>query len=98
MIKILLALFIICAGFYLRLRYEKKYVLPILSENKKLATLRKLALFFILLAIFGLFLKLMKLAFFIMIILIPIVIYLNFKVYRLANMNYLEEKRKKRMK
>lgn len=96
MITILLALIIMCTGFYLRLRYERKYVSPILSENKNLATLRKLTIFLISMAIFSFILKLVKMVIFIMILLVPIGLYLNLKVYRLANTKYLDEKQKKK--
>ena len=94
--KIILVLVIIFFGIYYRSRYDKRYVAPVLSENKKLNALRKIAFSFIMLAILAFFLKLIKIAFFILVLLIPVALYLNYKIYSLANVKYNDEKRNKR--
>ncbi len=95
MFKIFFVLAIIFVGFYFRSRYDKKYVIPILAENKNLAKLKKITLGLIVIALLSFMFKLIKLAFIIMILLIPIVLFMNYQIYRLANSKYKLEKLKK---
>ncbi len=94
MMKIILVLIIIICGFYFRSRFEKRFVSPVLSENKNLNKFRKLAFSFVLLAVLAFFLKLIKIAFIILVLLIPVVLYLNYKIYSLVNLRYKDEKQK----
>ena len=94
MIKIFFVLVVMWVGFYFRKRYEKKYVLPVLADNKQLVTLSKITFGFITLAVLGIFFKLIKISFILLILLIPIVLYLNFKIHYLSKNKNREEKLK----
>ena len=94
--KIILVLIIMACGIYFRSRYDKRYVTPVLSENKNLNKFRKIAFSFVMLAILAFFMKLIKLAFILLVLLIPVALYLNYKIYSLAAIKYKYEKRIKR--
>jgi len=79
----ILMLVIIVVGSYFRNKYDKEYALPIIEENADLSFIKKFTLIMILIAGIFYFINI-KITFFILIGLIPLVLYLNFKTYWLA--------------
>ena len=79
----ILMLVIIVVGSYFRNKYDKEYALPIIGENTDLSFIKKFSLIMILIASIFYFINI-KITFFILIGLIPLVLYLNFKTYWLA--------------
>ena len=79
----ILMLVIIVVGSYFRNKYDKEYALPIIGENTDLSFIKKFSLIMILIASIFYFINI-KITFFILIGLIPFVLYLNLKTSWLA--------------
>lgn len=94
MIKFFFVLVVMWIGYYFRKRYEKKHFLPVLADNKQLATLSKITFGFVTLAVLGIFFKLIKVSLILLILLIPIVLYLNFKIYYSSKIKNRDDKPK----
>lgn len=83
MTNFILLLIIIVVGIYFKNKYNQEYALPIIEENADLSFVNKFS--FIMMLIAGIFAFInVKLTFFILIGLIPFVLYLNFKTSWLA--------------
>lgn len=91
MVMIILIIVII-AGVYFRIKFDSKYVVPVMKENNLLASMSKACVIAIGLALGFYFFNFKKLSFFILIILIPIVLFINFKTYTLATKKFLKKK------
>lgn len=91
MIKLILLIILMAAGAYFRLKFDKNYAMPVISQNKDLSSLNKWALILISVAIFCFIFNLAKIGFVILILLIPFILYLNFKTYWIAFINFLKK-------
>jgi len=83
MTNFILMIIIIVVGSYFKNKYNKEYALPIIKENADLSFVNKFSLIMLLLAGIFAFIN-TKFTFFILIILIPFVLYLNFKTSWIA--------------
>ena len=83
MTNFVLMLVIIVVGVYFKSKYEREYALPIIEENADLSFIKKFSLILILIAGIFYFINI-KITFFILIGLIPLVLYLNLKTSWLA--------------
>jgi len=83
---------IIFAGAYFRVKFDINYTLPVIRENKELSQLTKIGGGLFLVAITCFFLELQRLAFGLLIILVPFFLYLNFKTYGLAYKKFFKKK------
>ena len=78
MLKILL-LIIICAAAYFRFNYDRKYVLPVVKKNEDLSSIYKWGIALLAVAIGCIFTGQSKIGFILLLLLIPFILYLNFK-------------------
>lgn len=91
MIKLILIIALMAAGIYFRVNFDKKYVIPVMKSNKDLSFLNKLCLGALFVAIICLITNLKEIGFWILIILIPFVLYLHFKTYWIAIINFFKK-------
>ena len=83
MTNFIIMIVIIVVGVYFKNKYNREYALPIIEENADLSFVNKFSLIMLLIAGLCAFIN-TKLMFFILIGLIPFVLYLNFKTSWLA--------------
>lgn len=89
---LLIFILLICVLAYYRFKFDKEYTMPVLKENKDLSSLQKWAVVTIIIAIILYLLGFMKLAFWVLILLIPFVLYLHFKTYWIAFVKFFKKK------
>lgn len=84
MALVILILVIMVVGVYFRTKFDKEYAMPTIAENKDLSLLYKWGLILLAVSIICFILHLEEIAFGILILLIPFVLYLNLKTYWIA--------------
>lgn len=89
--NLILIIMIMMVGIYFRVNFDKKYVIPVMKSNKDLSFLNKLCIGALVIAIICLINNLREIGFWILIILIPFVLYLNFKTYWIAIINFFKK-------
>ena len=78
-VNAVLAVVVVAAGFYFRSKYEMKYNLPAIKENEDLSAIYKWILVPFAVIFLCFIMGLTKIAFIILLITIPFVLYLNIK-------------------
>ena len=94
MANVILLFIVVCIGAYFRFKFDKNYAMPVIKENNNLSSLSKWIIILISVAIVCFILNLAKVAFGILIFLIPFVLYLHFKTYWIAFKNFKRENKK----
>lgn len=91
MIKLILLIILMAAGAYFRLKFDKNYIIPVINQNEDLSFLNKWGLILVSIAIFCFIFNFAKIGFVILILLFPFLLYLNFKTYWIAFINFLKK-------
>lgn len=87
MINLILLIIVMVLCAYFRFKFDKEYAMPVIAGNNDLSFLYKWGLIIFSIAMVCFVLNLPKIAFGILIFLIPFVLYLNFKTYWIAIKN-----------
>jgi len=80
-------------GIYFRTKFDREYTMPTIKENADLSLLYKVCLGLLAVAIIGLFTNFKAFAFWLLIIMIPFVLYFNLKTYGIALGKFFKNKR-----
>lgn len=96
MLNMILLLLVMGIGAYFRFKFDKKYAMPVIAQNKDLSFLYKWVLISVFVAIICFILHLSSIAFAILLLLIPFALYLNFKTYKIAIRNSKKENQDRR--
>lgn len=92
MTNLILLIVIIAVGVYFRTRFDKEYTMPVIKENKDLSFLYRVCLFLLGLAVAFMLTGLKVIGFWLLILMIPFVLYFNLKTYGIALGKFFKKK------
>lgn len=84
MIKLIVIVAVMSVCIYFRVKFDREYTMPVIRKNKDLSFLNKVCLLLLSVAIIFMLAGLKVVGFWLLILMIPFVLYFNLKVYGIA--------------
>jgi len=92
MTNLILLIVIIAVGVYFRTRFDREYTMPVIKENNDLSLLYKVCLVLLGVAIALMLTGFKVIGFWLLILMIPVVLYFNLKTYGIALGKFFKKK------